>query len=139
MQAEYPEAVATTWSLSFGKTAQAEPACPELLAALAFLYPEAIPEEILTEGYVHLGELLGPQAADPLLWDRVIAQRLRCPMITYPWRFGEACLSQQAKKEPCSGQLRSLHSSEGVKRQALSILAAGGGILPATRPSRHTS
>jgi len=81
-QADYPEAVATTWSLSFAKAAQAEPACAELLAALAFLYPETIAEEILTEGSVHLGELLGPQAADPLLWDRVIAQLLRFSLLS---------------------------------------------------------
>ncbi len=81
-EADYPEVVATTWSLSFEKVAQAEPAGPELLAALAFLYPEAIPEEIFTEGYVHLGEVLGPEAADPLQWDRVIAQLLRFSLIS---------------------------------------------------------
>lgn len=81
-QAEYPEAVATTWSLSFEKVAQAEPASSELLATLAFLYPEAIPEEILTEGHMHLGDLLGPQAADPLRWDSVIAQLLRFSLIS---------------------------------------------------------
>lgn len=81
-QSDYPEAVATTWSLSFARATQAEPACPELLAALAFLYPETIAEEILTEGSVHLGELLGPQAADPLLWDRVIAQLLRFSLLS---------------------------------------------------------
>ncbi|HEY1353656.1 MAG TPA: FxSxx-COOH system tetratricopeptide repeat protein [Ktedonobacteraceae bacterium] len=80
-QAQYPATVATTWALSFEKVAQAEPACPELLAALAFLYPEAVPEEILTEGHVHLGELLGAKAADPLLWDGVIAQLLRFSLI----------------------------------------------------------
>jgi tetratricopeptide (TPR) repeat protein len=81
-QAEYPATVATTWALSFEKVAQADPACPELLAALAFLSPEAVPEEILTEGHVHLGELLGPKAADPLLWDGVIAQLLRFSLIS---------------------------------------------------------
>jgi tetratricopeptide (TPR) repeat protein len=63
---DYPASVATTWSLSFGKVSQANSAAAELLHFCAFLAPDAIPEEIMTEGASHLGPVLGPVAADPV-------------------------------------------------------------------------
>ena len=46
---DYPESVATTWSLSFARVEQASPLAAELLRACAFLAPDAIPEELLAE------------------------------------------------------------------------------------------
>jgi tetratricopeptide (TPR) repeat protein len=43
---------------------QANPAAAELLRLCAFLQPDAIAEEIITEGAAHLGPVLGPVAAD---------------------------------------------------------------------------
>ncbi len=65
LRSEHPEPVATTWSLSFQKVEQAYPAAAELLRLCAFLDPEAIPEDILTEGAAEVGPLLHPVAADP--------------------------------------------------------------------------
>ncbi len=47
---DHPEPVATTWSLSFQKVEQKSSAAAELLRLCAFLAPDAIPEEIITEG-----------------------------------------------------------------------------------------
>ena len=63
---DHPEPVATTWALSFRQVKQEDPAAADLLRLLAFLDPEAIPEEILIEGACELGTLLGPAVADPL-------------------------------------------------------------------------
>ncbi len=52
---DYPEMVASTWALSFQQVEQANPVAAELLRLLAFLQPDAIPEEIIMEGSVVLG------------------------------------------------------------------------------------
>src|SRR6266446_4022795 len=41
---DYPESVATTWSLAFQKVEQSNPAASDLLRLCAFLHPDAIPE-----------------------------------------------------------------------------------------------
>jgi hypothetical protein len=46
----YPESVATTWSLSFQRVEEANPMATELLRLCAFLAPDSIPEELLTDG-----------------------------------------------------------------------------------------
>lgn len=45
----YPESVITTWSLSFAQVERTNPAAAELLQLCAFLAPDHIPEELLTE------------------------------------------------------------------------------------------
>jgi len=45
---DHPEPVATTWSLSFQQVEQANPAAAELLRFCAFLHPDAIPEELIS-------------------------------------------------------------------------------------------
>ncbi len=65
LRTEHPEPVATTWSLSFQKLEQANPAAADLLRLCAFLDSEAIPEDIITEGVAEVGPLLQPVAADP--------------------------------------------------------------------------
>lgn len=79
--AAYPDSVATTWSLSFEKVAQANPAAIELLHLLAFLYPEAIPEEIVTEASVHMGTVLGPVATNTLHFDSALKEILRFSLV----------------------------------------------------------
>ncbi len=69
---DYPHTVASTWSLSFQKVEQADPAAADLLRLCAFLDPDAIPETIVTEGARELGSILGPVASDPLLLNEAI-------------------------------------------------------------------
>ncbi|GHO96633.1 hypothetical protein KSF_066810 [Reticulibacter mediterranei] len=70
---DYPESVATTWSLSFEKVKQRSPAASELLYFCAFLHPDAIPEEFLTIGAEHLGSLLQRVARDSLALDEAFS------------------------------------------------------------------
>jgi tetratricopeptide (TPR) repeat protein len=72
LRSEHPEPVATTWSLSFQKVEQANPAAAELLRLCAFLDPEAIPEDIITQGVAEVGPLLQPVAADPFQLNKAI-------------------------------------------------------------------
>ena len=60
----YPESVATSWSLSFERIEQKNPAAAELLRLCAFLAPDHIPEELLTEGAPYWPPVLQDAAAD---------------------------------------------------------------------------
>src|SRR5713101_9724060 len=55
---DHPEPVATTWSISFEKLRQGHPVAIELLKILAFLAPDAIPEELISAGAPDLGPFL---------------------------------------------------------------------------------
>lgn len=44
---DYPESVATTWSLAFGKVREADTAAAELLRFGSYLAPDAIPESLI--------------------------------------------------------------------------------------------
>jgi len=66
MVSDHPEPVATTWSLSFEKVQQANPAAADLLRLCAFLDPDSIPEGIVTGGAPELGPALNAIAAEPI-------------------------------------------------------------------------
>jgi tetratricopeptide (TPR) repeat protein len=70
--ADHPEPVASTWSLSFARVEETNPAAADLLRLCAYLAPDAIAEEILTQGAEHLGPALGPVASDALLLGQAI-------------------------------------------------------------------
>src|SRR5258708_33122147 len=61
---DHPEPVATTWSLSFQKVEDRNPAAADMLRVCAFLQPDAIPDEIFQEGGEHLGTQLQTLALD---------------------------------------------------------------------------
>ncbi len=69
---DHPEPVATTWSLSFAQVEQRSPAAADLLRLCAFLHPDAIPEEIITEGADDLGPNLQAAASNPLAFNQAI-------------------------------------------------------------------
>ncbi len=58
LNADYPESVATTWSLSFERVEQASAAAADLLRLCAYFYAEAIPEEMIIDAAHHLGPFL---------------------------------------------------------------------------------
>jgi Tetratricopeptide repeat len=60
----YPESVATTWSLNFQAIEQTSPAAAELLRFSAFLSSDNIPQELLVRGAKHLGDPLSAALAD---------------------------------------------------------------------------
>ena len=72
LTADHPEPVTTTWSLSFQHVEQANRGAAALLRLCAFLAPDAIPEEIFSEGASELGKVLGPIAADPVKLNEAI-------------------------------------------------------------------
>lgn len=78
---DHPDSVTATWSLSFQQVEQEHSAAADLLRLLAFLDPEAIPEEIITLGAEELGPELGAAAQDPLLLDNIIELLLRYSLI----------------------------------------------------------
>ena len=77
----HPESVVATWSLSFEKLSQINPASAELLRLCAFLHPDAIPEEIITEGGSALGPTLHALSNTPIALDNAIKELLRYSLI----------------------------------------------------------
>ena len=70
--AHYPDSVATTWSLSFAQVERSNPAAAELLHLCAFLAPDHIPEELLTEGAPHWPPLLQEAMADRFTFNQTL-------------------------------------------------------------------
>ena len=64
--ADHPESVTITFSLAFAKVTAASPAAADLLCLCAFLAPDAIPEEIFSQGAPDLGTALSIVASRPL-------------------------------------------------------------------------
>ncbi|MDQ6660021.1 MAG: tetratricopeptide repeat protein [Chloroflexota bacterium] len=62
---DYTETVATTWALSFQQVEQADPTAADVLRLCAFLAPDTIPEDLLTQGAAELGTVSGDRAIDP--------------------------------------------------------------------------
>jgi len=79
---DYTETIATTWSLSVQKVIRANPAAAELLKIFAFLHPDVIPEEIITEGASHLGSALKPVAADQEKLKVAIGELLKYSLVS---------------------------------------------------------
>jgi tetratricopeptide (TPR) repeat protein/transcriptional regulator with XRE-family HTH domain len=77
----YPDSVATTWSLSFQKVEQANPAAAELLRLCAFLAPDHIPEELITNGTQHWPSLLQQAATNPFAFDQMIESLLAFSLV----------------------------------------------------------
>ena len=78
---DHPDSVATTWSLNFEQVEQQRPIAADLLRFLAFLAPEAIPEELIVNGAAELGEQLEPIAADETLLDEAIGTLRRFSLV----------------------------------------------------------
>jgi tetratricopeptide (TPR) repeat protein len=68
--------VVATFSLSLDQLAHTNEAAVELMKAAAFLPPDAIPEEIFTEGAMEFAEPLQTAALDAIAWDNAIAAAL---------------------------------------------------------------
>ena len=77
----HPDSVATTWSLAFEHVEGANPAAIELMRFCAFLSPDAIPEELISEGAPHLGPVLQPVAADRSRLNAALAELLKYSLI----------------------------------------------------------
>ncbi|GCE15003.1 tetratricopeptide repeat protein [Tengunoibacter tsumagoiensis] len=77
----YPDSVATTWSLSFMQVQRINPAAAELLQLCAFLAPDHIPEELLTEGAPYWPPLLQKAIADRFTFNQMLETLLGFSLI----------------------------------------------------------
>jgi tetratricopeptide (TPR) repeat protein len=71
--ADYPDSVATTWTLSFERVESVSPAGAALLKFLSFLAPDGIPKTVITEGGDALPPPLSEAAKDALELDEAVA------------------------------------------------------------------
>ena len=78
---DHPESVTVTFFLAFQKVKSASLAAGELLQFCAFLSPDAIPEEIITNGGVHLGSTLETIASDLIEFNTAIGLLLSYSLV----------------------------------------------------------
>ena len=81
VEKDHPDPVAVTWALSLEKIEEANPAAAELLNLCAFLHPDAIPEEIFSEGAEELGPILSPVAANAFKLNAAIKEVLKYSLL----------------------------------------------------------
>lgn len=82
---EHPRSVTATLRLAIQQVEHLHPAAADLLCFCAFLYPEAIPEELLATDALNLDQMLGPIATDAVERDLALAVLRRFSLITrYP-------------------------------------------------------
>lgn len=85
LPANHPEPVATTWSLSFQKIKNSNSLAASLLELCAFLDPDAIPEDLISEGWACFGLLPGPSAKATFLLNDAIEELRKFSLIQrYP-------------------------------------------------------
>ena len=77
----YPDSVATTWSLSFEKVEQADPAAAELLRLCAFLAPDSIPEELIINSADQWSPLLQQAATDLFTFNGMMEELLKYSLV----------------------------------------------------------
>jgi tetratricopeptide (TPR) repeat protein len=75
---DYPESVATTWSLSFKRVREQNPAAVDLLEFCAYLSPDAIPESLILQGALVLTPFLHPLEANVEVLNRTLV-----PLLNY--------------------------------------------------------
>jgi len=71
---DYPNSVATTWSLSFERIEHSGTPAADLLRLCAFLHPDAIPESMILAGSAELSPPLQAIGDDPLLLNDAIRE-----------------------------------------------------------------
>jgi len=79
----YPDSVTTTWSLSFQKVQQANPAAAELLHLCAFLAPDRIPEELIKDGAAYWPSLLHQASSDLFAFNLMIEELLKFSLVKH--------------------------------------------------------
>jgi tetratricopeptide (TPR) repeat protein/transcriptional regulator with XRE-family HTH domain len=77
----YPDSVATTWSLSFQQIEQAHPAAAELLHLCAYLSPDHIPEELFVQGAAHWPIRLQQAVTDSFTFNELLEALLAFSLV----------------------------------------------------------
>lgn len=78
---DYPESVATTCVLTLEEIKRTNSAAVELLHLCAFLYPDAIPQEIITEGFNDFIRVPQLDAANPFTLDSALNELLTYSLV----------------------------------------------------------
>jgi tetratricopeptide (TPR) repeat protein/transcriptional regulator with XRE-family HTH domain len=115
--------VATTWSLSFQQIEKRNPAAADLLRMLAYLAPDAIPEEILTAGASLLGPVLAPVAANAFLLNQAIESLLAYSLIRRDSK-GKALSVHRLVQAVIQDELEDAERSTWAERAMLAVDAA---------------
>jgi tetratricopeptide (TPR) repeat protein/transcriptional regulator with XRE-family HTH domain len=77
----YPDSVATTWSLSFQQIEQDHPAAAELLRLCAYLSPDHIPEELLIQGAAYWPVQLQQAVTDSFTFNELLETLLAFSLV----------------------------------------------------------
>lgn len=77
----HPESVSITFWLSFHKAATANPTTAGLLSICSFLHPDAIPEELFSEGAKHLNDSLAIFTTDQLEFSSALKEACRFSLL----------------------------------------------------------
>ncbi|GLV59846.1 hypothetical protein KDH_66700 [Dictyobacter sp. S3.2.2.5] len=120
---EYPETVATTWSLSFEKVRQASAVASDFLTVCALLDPDAIPRTLFERGAQALGPELMQLQGDELAFNAMMRHLLRYSLLR---RNPNQTLTihrlvQIVLQSRMSQQERQLWSERVIKALALSL------------------
>ncbi len=120
--AEYPESVATTWAVNFRAVEEASEGAAEILRASAFLAPDHIPLELLTEGAQELGPVLSQALADavddPLQADEILEPLIRYSLVernVEERTYSVHRLVQQVVKDALDAESRRLWAERVVR------------------------
>ncbi|MCX9025511.1 MAG: tetratricopeptide repeat protein [Candidatus Methanoperedens sp.] len=83
---KYPKSIATTWLLNFEQVEKTSKASADLLTASAFLNPDNIPLELITQGAPELGEAITEALVDiktnPIVLDKLLLPLAQYSLIT---------------------------------------------------------
>ena len=77
----YPDTVATTWELAFRNVQNTSPATADFLNLCAFLAPEAIFLDMITEGATYIPKRLAKIITDPLALNKLISPLLHYSLL----------------------------------------------------------
>jgi hypothetical protein len=114
--ADYPEAVATTWDISFQQLEVVSPEATALLHFCAFLAPEDIPLDLFPEGATLFPKPLARIAADPVaLRDAVAAARRLSLLEVEDEALSLHRLVQAAVRDSCNKSKRKLWVTAAVR------------------------
>ena len=118
---DYPKSVETTWAINF-REVEKEPAAADILRLSAFLGPDHIPLELLTNGAGHLGPILAEVLArttnDPLVLDETLEPLTRYSLIhrdVDAQTYSLHRLVQEAVKDKMDAATRQLWTERAVR------------------------
>src|SRR5207244_4010614 len=122
---DHPESVVTTLSLSFERIQQTNPAALELLQLCAFLHPDTIPEEIITNSVTHLGSQLLATVTDPSSFNKAIKALLSSSLL-----HRDSAAHTLTVHRLVQAVLKESMNTEAYQQRSMGTVKAVNSILP---------